>query len=143
MKLFLAVTDNDWFRFLRRRPEVDEVNFWQPGGSREFKTLKPGQPMLFKLHSPENFVVGGGFLVRASLLPASLAWAAFGEKNGTATWEEMRAGRLCVCFTLRRPRGTTGARLLSSALPLTQGRPVEAGRLSATRRPYGGGERSR
>jgi putative restriction endonuclease len=90
MKLFLAVTDNDWFRFLRRRPEVDEVNFWQPGGSREFKTLRPGEPFLFKLHSPENFVVGGGFFAHASLLPASLAWEAFGEKNGAATHDEFR-----------------------------------------------------
>jgi putative restriction endonuclease len=91
MKLFLAVTDSTWFRFLRSRPEIDEVNFWQPGGNREFKALRPGQPFLFKLHSPENFVVGGGFFAHASLLPATLAWEAFGDKNGAATWEEMRA----------------------------------------------------
>jgi len=90
MNLYLAVTDNDWFRFLRRRPEIDEVNFWQPGGGREFKTLRTGEPFLFKLHSPENFVVGGGFFAHASLLPATLAWEAFGDKNGAATWDQMR-----------------------------------------------------
>ena len=78
MNLFLAITDNDWFRFLRRRPEVDEVNFWRPHGQR-FKALGPGDPLLFKLHSPQNFVVGGGFFAHASALPASLAWEAFGE----------------------------------------------------------------
>jgi len=91
MNLYLAVTDRDWFRFLRSRPGIDEVNFWQPGGNRKFRALTPGEPMLFKLHSPENFVVGGGFFAHSSLLPASLAWEAFGEKNGAATWEAMRA----------------------------------------------------
>jgi putative restriction endonuclease len=91
MKLYLAVTDNDMFRFLRRRPEADEVNLWQASGHRAFKALAPGEPFLFKLHSPQNFVVGGGFFAHSSVLPASLAWEAFGEKNGTATYEEMRS----------------------------------------------------
>lgn len=90
MKLFLAVTDNDWFRFLRSRPELDEVNFWQPGGNRAFKAIAVGEPFLFKLHAPENLIVGGGFFAHASLLPASLAWEAFREKNGAPTPEEMR-----------------------------------------------------
>lgn len=34
MRAFVGVTDGDWFRFLRARPELDEVNFWQPGGGR-------------------------------------------------------------------------------------------------------------
>jgi putative restriction endonuclease len=32
MKIYIGVTDSDWYRFLRSRPELDEVNFWQPGG---------------------------------------------------------------------------------------------------------------
>jgi hypothetical protein len=32
MKLYVGVTDNDRYRFLRSQPELDEVNFWQPGG---------------------------------------------------------------------------------------------------------------
>ena len=31
MRLRIAVTDNDWFRYLRSLPNIDEVNFWQPG----------------------------------------------------------------------------------------------------------------
>ncbi|HWP36421.1 MAG TPA: HNH endonuclease [Gemmatimonadales bacterium] len=90
LKAFVAVTDNDWFRFLRARPELDEVNFWQPGGGRQFRALDTGQPFLFKLHHPENFIVGGGFFTHFSLLPATLAWEAFGEKNGAASFSEMR-----------------------------------------------------
>ena len=90
MKLYVAVTDNEWFRFLRNRPELDEVNFWQPGGGQTFRALLPGEPLLFKLHSPENFVVGGGFFETSSRLPCSLAWEVFGEKNGVASFEQMR-----------------------------------------------------
>jgi putative restriction endonuclease len=61
MKLYVGVTDNDWFRFLKARPDLDEINFWQPSGSREFRLLNTGEPFLFKLHSPQNFIVGGGY----------------------------------------------------------------------------------
>lgn len=81
MKLWAGVTDKDWYEYLAlQRP--DEVNFWQPSGTRTFKVLQPGEPFLFKLHSPDNFIVGGGFFVRYSALPASLAWDAFARKNG-------------------------------------------------------------
>jgi putative restriction endonuclease len=33
MKLYVGVTDNDWYRFLRSRPDLEEVNFRQPGDS--------------------------------------------------------------------------------------------------------------
>jgi hypothetical protein len=46
---------------MRLAPE--EVNFWQPSGSRRFRVWQAGEPFLFKLHSPENFIVGGGFVV--------------------------------------------------------------------------------
>ncbi len=32
MKLWIGVTDKDWFRFLRSLSGVEEVNFWRPGG---------------------------------------------------------------------------------------------------------------
>jgi putative restriction endonuclease len=90
MKIFIGVTDNDWHRFLSESPNLDEVNFWQPGGNQLFKALQPGELFLFKLHSPQNFIVGGGFFTHSSILPVSLAWEAFGSKNGTATFGEMR-----------------------------------------------------
>jgi putative restriction endonuclease len=89
-QLFIGVTDKEWFKFLSRRPQLDEVNFWQPGGRQIFRALKPGQPFLFKLHSPDNFIVGGGFFTHSTILPATMAWESFGEKNGAASWPEMR-----------------------------------------------------
>jgi putative restriction endonuclease len=90
MKLWVAITDGDWYQYLRDRPGLDEVNFWQPGGSREFRVLTAGQPFLFKLHYPDHFIVGGGFFRHATLLPASVAWDVFQEKNGAASFDEMR-----------------------------------------------------
>ena len=48
---------------------------------------------LFKLHSPRNFIVGGGFFTRFVRLPISIAWDAFGEGNGVRSVSEMR-GRI-------------------------------------------------
>ncbi len=89
MRLLVAITDLDWFNYLSElRP--DEVNFWQPSGSGSFRALSPGEPLLFKLHAPNNFIVGGGFFSHHTILPASFAWSAFGQKNGAATEFEMR-----------------------------------------------------
>jgi putative restriction endonuclease len=88
MKLWVGVTDADWYNRLRQLVP-DEVNFWQPSGSRFFRVLQAGELFLFKLHAPQNFIVGGGYFVRYSALPASLAWDAFGDKNGVASFEEL------------------------------------------------------
>ena len=59
MKFWVGVIDNKGFEFLaEQRP--DEVNFWQPSGTRSFQAIEPGAPFLFKLHSPQNSIVGGG-----------------------------------------------------------------------------------
>jgi putative restriction endonuclease len=47
MKAFIGVTDFDWYSFLSTIQGLDEVNFWQPSASRQFKALKPGEPFLF------------------------------------------------------------------------------------------------
>jgi putative restriction endonuclease len=89
VSLVVAVTDGDWFEFLRKRPQLAEVNFWAPS-SANFRALDPGELFLFKLHSPRNFIVGGGIFTYSNTLPWSLAWEAFGEANGAASAEEMR-----------------------------------------------------
>jgi putative restriction endonuclease len=103
VSIFVGVTDNDWFTFLSAR-NVDEVNFWAPSGRTNFRALGPGELFLFKLHAPHNFIVGGGIFSHASLLPLSLAWEAFGEKNGVASMAEMRR-------RIGRYRGETNARV--------------------------------
>jgi putative restriction endonuclease len=90
MHLRIAITDNHWFRFLRARPGIDEVNFWKPGGRQGFRALDPGELLLFKLHSPEDYIVGGGVFLHFTFLPYTLAWETFQEKNGVASLDEMR-----------------------------------------------------
>ncbi|MGH9428309.1 MAG: HNH endonuclease [Terriglobia bacterium] len=101
MKFYVGVTDNKWFEFLARR-KPDEVNFWRPGGSGSFQAIPPGAPFLFKLHSPDNFIAGGGFFVSHSNLPLSLAWEAFGEKNGATSLDALRA--MIEKFRSTKPR---------------------------------------
>lgn len=91
MRLFVGVTDGDWFELLAAQPRLDDVNFWQPGGNRQFKALDPGELFLFKLHSPADFIAGGGVFAHATLLPLSLAWDSFGISNGARTLVDMRA----------------------------------------------------
>ena len=91
MKAYIGVTDQDWFELLRRQPSIEEVNFWQPGGRNMFRALKPGEIFLFKLHSPNNHIVGGGFFAHSSLLPISMAWEAFGIANGATSFHEMKS----------------------------------------------------
>ncbi|OPX87215.1 MAG: hypothetical protein A4E53_02593 [Pelotomaculum sp. PtaB.Bin104] len=74
--VYVGVTDGNWYTFLAEK-QPDEVNFWQPGGRQAFRVLKPNELFLFKLHSPLNYIAGGGFFVRHAFLPVSLAWDAF------------------------------------------------------------------
>jgi putative restriction endonuclease len=46
--------------------------------------------LLFKLHSPDNFIAGGGFFARFLQLPVNLVWETFGEANGVRSQSEMR-----------------------------------------------------
>jgi len=88
MKFFVGVTDYKWFKYLESI-SPDEVNFWRPSGLG-FGAIDIGEPFLFKLHSPMNKIVGGGFFVKSEKLPLSLAWDAFEEKNGASTYNELK-----------------------------------------------------
>ncbi len=89
MRFYVAITDLDWFTYLSAL-KPDEVNFWQPS-AHGFRRLQPGEPLLFKLHSPRNYIVGGAFFSHYTELPLSFAWDAFGTKNGAQSLEEMKA----------------------------------------------------
>jgi len=90
VRLWVAHTDHDWFDFLSSQPDIDEVNFWQPTGSSNFGMIRPGELFLFRLKSPRNAIGGYGVFSHVSNLPISLAWEAFGIKNGASTFGEMR-----------------------------------------------------
>ena len=89
LKIWVGVTDNNWFDFLSRIPAIDEVNFWQPSGQGNFRAVEPGSLFVFKLKAPRNVIGGFGIFSHATSCPVSLAWEAFGQKNGAATYDEM------------------------------------------------------
>jgi putative restriction endonuclease len=87
LKFYIGVTDTEWFKYLSQiNPE--DVNFWQPGGKASFKVISSGAPFLFKLKSPLNAIGGVGFFSTHSILPISMVWEIFGNRNGAATSEE-------------------------------------------------------
>jgi putative restriction endonuclease len=88
-KGYVALTDPDWYRYLAGRPNLDEVNFWQPHGGRAFRALQPGDPFIFKLRAPDRAIAGFGFFERYESLPAWLAWDLFGDKNGAPEFDVM------------------------------------------------------
>ena len=86
--MYVGITDYDWFQTLKQA-NCDEVNYWKPGGRTNFKALNEGDMFLFKLHSPKDYIVGGGFFLKFSILPSSLAWEAFDIANGASTLLEL------------------------------------------------------
>jgi putative restriction endonuclease len=90
---FLGNTDFDWFSFLKERQPVDEVNFWQPSGGDTFRALAPGEPFFFRLKKPHYAIAGFGLFARHEIIPARLAWEAFGPLNGARDFDEM-CGRI-------------------------------------------------
>jgi putative restriction endonuclease len=89
MKLYVGITDSDWFSFLRQRHAV-EMNFWRPRNTSEFRAVQPGELFLFKSRYPINRIVGGAFFVRHTTLPLDLAWMTFGEANGAVSLSAFR-----------------------------------------------------
>lgn len=96
MPYWIGITDYEWFRFLAARPELPEVNFWQPSAGRRPVALEEGALFLFKLHARDGgWIAGGGFFVKYEAMPIRWTWDAFGEENGAASFDEMvtRIGR--------------------------------------------------
>lgn len=90
MRAPILITDLDWFQFLATQPGLDEVNFWRPSDTRR-PQLQVGTPVLFKLRKRHGgWIVGYGIFARHDVLPAWLAWDAFEDRNGAATFGEMR-----------------------------------------------------
>lgn len=96
MNIYVAITDNEWYRFLANRIQKpgDEVNFWLPS-PEPIRILQKGDLFLFKLHRSHetdrrDVIAGGGIFISYSELPISLAWETFEERNGCATYQEMR-----------------------------------------------------
>jgi len=94
IRLFIANTDPEWFEFLSQRQPLDEVNHWQPGGRLQFKALKAGELLVFRLTAPINRIAGFGVFARSALLPLRLAWSSFELKNGQLNYQAFQAAVL-------------------------------------------------
>jgi len=66
MRLFVAVTDNDWFSLHARRPGVEEVNFWRPSSDSTFKVLQPGKSYFLSYTRPSTSLWVAVFLPDSS-----------------------------------------------------------------------------
>lgn len=90
MKYWVGITDDIWFSFLKNlEPPPDEVSFWHPSGKPPFS--QETSLFLFKLHAPNNSIVGGGIFGGSVKLPLSLLWEAFGQKNGRENFSDLQA----------------------------------------------------
>jgi putative restriction endonuclease len=90
MRIYIGITDNNWYRYLSGKTYLEEVNFWVPGKKISLPQLEIGELFLFKLHSPQNFIVGGGVFTHSCIYPINLAWKVFETLNGTSTERELR-----------------------------------------------------
>ena len=147
MRFWVGLTDCDWFSYLSARAPLDEVNFWQPSVRRPVH-LDIGAPFLFKLHAAQGgWIVGGGYYVHWTTLPATMAWDAFGDKNGAASFAEMAArvkryrsdfdlyADQIGCCALVQPFFLTRDRWVPS--PLNWRGPTQVGRRYETTEPDG------
>lgn len=137
MRLYVAVTDKDWFALHASKSEVEEVNFWRPSPDVTFKALQPGELLLFKLHSPDNFIAGGGFFTRFLQLPVNLVWDTFGEANGVRSQSEMRER---IAYYRRSPIAAT--EILRSAASCWLNRSFGIGKIGYLPRPTSSSTRS-
>jgi putative restriction endonuclease len=120
---YVATTDYEWFTFLRARQPLDEVNFWQP--SAHGFVSPPGTPFFFKLKRP-HFAIGGyGIFARYEPATPRLAWEAFGEKNGTPSFDAMASRIAKYADAASRAQHRVGCIMVSNPIFFPDGDLVE------------------
>ncbi len=88
--LVVAPTDTNWFEFLKRNRNYDEINFWRPS-AMGFRALSPGGLFLFKSKTGTRGIVGGGWFSSYRVMECFLAWEVFGFGNGAESQSHMLA----------------------------------------------------
>ena len=89
MKIYVGVTNADWFRFIKAR-DLKSVNFWRPG-KKEFRALPERGLFLFKVKKPYNCIAGGGYFADYKRMTITQAWESFAEGNGAASVQSFYA----------------------------------------------------
>lgn len=93
-----AVTDRDWFEFLRDREYSGDVNFWTPT-PWSVRRLQPGDEWHFLLKSPLRKLGGYGVFQEYRDLSIQDAWQTYGIGNGVSTAAELVS--LCRMYSER------------------------------------------
>ena len=122
LEYWVGVTDRSWFEFHTANQSV-EVNFWAPGGEVSFKAIPEGGLFLFKLKSPINKIVGGGWFMKSTTLPLELAWKVYGKGNGTNTLTDLRGSITQFRAKMHKatsPNETIGCTLLTECFWLPE-----------------------
>lgn len=90
MKAYLGITDSDWITTLTvDGPEVEQANFWNPGGTKSFRALRHGELFVFKTHKANgDRIVGGGVFDAFIFMRVDEAWETFGLANGVTSIDE-------------------------------------------------------
>ena len=104
----VAVTDHDWYEFLRRR-QLPEVNFWTPSDHRRFSAPE-FSPFFFKLKAPHNAIGGFGYFARWATLQG-LYWLGVHPCTLGRLYAPIRSGR----FSARGSDETEGERRADAA----------------------------
>lgn len=76
----IAVTDPNWFNFLKNNDLHSNVNFWQPTYQR-LNRINEGDRVYFKIKG-ERIIAGYGEFVEQRELTVNEAWRDFGQRNG-------------------------------------------------------------
>lgn len=77
-----ALTDQDWFEFLRENYKGGEVNFWYPSAKMTVR-IPLDSCVTFFLKKPIRKVGGFGYVERYEKKNLKDAWSAYGTMNGS------------------------------------------------------------
>lgn len=89
MNMYVGITEKEWYLKLKDR-KYNEVVFTRSAGNINFSALERDELFLFKLHSPENYIVGGGYFLDYAMIPDFNLWDIFKEKTGATDFQELR-----------------------------------------------------
>ncbi len=119
MRLYVGVTDHEWFAHLIRR-QATEANFWQPSGPRFVHGLQRSELFLFKLKKAQGgLIVGGGHFVDSWPMEPEFAWDVFERDNGVEDKLEF-LDRLGALAPNRDPARRIGCNLLEELFVLPE-----------------------
>ncbi len=88
MRMYVGITEYKWYDALKDK-NYNEICLVKPAGNLSFRALKRDELYLFKLHSPQNYIVGGGYFVSFSTVPIFTAWDIFKGKTGAEDFLEL------------------------------------------------------